>query len=83
MNARIIGHLSLCPSVIDIYVDSIDANKTLNSYVIKLKCFDDCIKSLALTSYHQVKLVWIPRNQGIRANEKALDEATSCNDEQN
>ena len=89
MAARKIGQLSLRPSVIDIYVDSLAAIKALNSYVIKSKCVDDCIRSLTLIGYHQVKLVWVPGHQGIRGNEKAdecavrgssLDEATACND---
>ena len=71
------GQLSFRPSVIDVYVDSLAAIKALNSYVIKSKCVDDCIKSLTVISYHQVKFIWVPEHQGIRDNEKA-DECAEC-----
>ena len=41
MAARKIGQLSLRPSVIDIYFDSIAAIRALYSYVIKSKNVDD------------------------------------------
>lgn len=45
-------------------VDSLVVVKTLNSCMVKLKCFDNCLHSLTLISYRQVDLIWIPGHQG-------------------